>query len=49
MQREPDDVLILLRSAQAAHSAQAAAPALQIIREQRLQDVRLDPYRQAPP
>ena len=49
VQREPDDVLILLRSAQAAHSAQAAAPALQFIREQRLEDVRLDPYRQAPP
>jgi tetratricopeptide (TPR) repeat protein len=46
VQREPDDVLILLRSAQAAHRAEAASTALQFIQQQRLEDVRLDPYRQ---
>jgi tetratricopeptide (TPR) repeat protein len=49
VQREPDDVLILLRSAQAAHSDEAAAPALLFMQQQALEDVRLDPYRRALP
>jgi len=47
VQREPDDVLILLRSAQAAHQPEAAAPALLFMQQQRLEDVRLEPYRRA--
>jgi tetratricopeptide (TPR) repeat protein len=47
VQREPDDVLILLRSAQAAHRAEAATPALLFMQQHRLEDVRLEPYRQA--
>ena len=38
VQREPDDVLILLRAAQAAHQAQAAAIALQFLRQTGLED-----------
>src|SRR6202140_630081 len=48
VQREPDDVLILLRSAQAAQRAEAAAPALLFLQQQGLEDVRLEPYRRAP-
>ncbi len=44
VQREPDDVLILLRSAQAAHRPDAAAPALQFLQQQQLEDVRIAPY-----
>jgi len=47
VQREPDDVLILLRAAQAAHQPAAAAPALLFIQRQRLEDVRLQPYQPA--
>ncbi|HEX2789518.1 MAG TPA: tetratricopeptide repeat protein [Steroidobacteraceae bacterium] len=46
VQREPDDVLILLRTAQAAHRPQAALPALLFMQQARLEDVRLEPYRQ---
>jgi tetratricopeptide (TPR) repeat protein len=46
VQREPDDLLILLRSAQAAHRPDAARPALLFMQQQRLEDVRLEPYRQ---
>ena len=42
VQREPDDVLILLRAAQAAQRPTAAEPALQFLRQHSLQDVRLD-------
>ncbi len=45
VQREPDDALILLRSAQAAHQPAAAAPVLQFLQQQRLEDVRLEAYR----
>jgi tetratricopeptide (TPR) repeat protein len=45
VQREPDDLLILLRSAQAAHQPEAAAPALAFLQQQKLEDVRLDSYR----
>ena len=44
VQREPDDVLILLRSAAAAHRPDRAAPALEFLRQAKLEDVRLDPY-----
>lgn len=47
VQREPDDILILLRAAQAAHESQAAGAALQFLRQNGLEDVRLDPYRGA--
>jgi tetratricopeptide (TPR) repeat protein len=47
VQREPDDVLILLRSAQSAQRAEAAAPALLFLQQQGLEDVRLEPYRRA--
>ena len=46
VQREPDDLLILLRSAQAAHRPDAARPALLFMQQQGLEDVRLEPYRQ---
>jgi tetratricopeptide (TPR) repeat protein len=45
VQREPDDILILLRAAQAANQPQSAAPALQFLKQRGLEDVRLDPYR----
>lgn len=45
VQREPDDILMLLRSAQAAHQAPAAAAALQFLRHTGLEDSRLAPYR----
>ena len=44
VQREPDDVLILLRSAAAAHRPDKAAPALEFLRQAQLEDVRLSPY-----
>jgi len=44
VQREPEDVLILLRSAQGAHQPDAAKPALKFIQQQKLEDVRLDKY-----
>jgi tetratricopeptide (TPR) repeat protein len=47
VQREPDDILILLRAAQAAHQAQAAATALQFLKQTGLEDARLEPYRAA--
>lgn len=47
VQREPDDILILLRAARAAHQAQAAAAALQFLRQTGLEDARLEPYRSA--
>src|ERR1700683_4411792 len=46
VQREPDDLLILLRAAQAAHRPDAARPALLFMQQQQLEDVRLEPYRQ---
>ena len=45
VQREPDDVLMLLRSAQAAHEAPAAAPAQRFLQRSGLEDTRLAPYR----
>jgi len=45
VQHEPDDILILLRAATAANQPQSAAPALQFLKQQGLEDVRLDPYR----
>jgi tetratricopeptide (TPR) repeat protein len=47
VQREPEDLLILLRAAQAAHEPQAAAPAREFLKRQKLQDVRLAPYEAA--
>jgi len=44
VQREPADLLILLRAAQAAHQPDAAAPALQFVREHGTEDVRFAPY-----
>lgn len=48
VQREPDDALILLRSAQAAHQPAAAAPVLLFLQQQRLEDVRLASYQREP-
>jgi tetratricopeptide (TPR) repeat protein len=44
VQREPADLLVLLRSARAAQRADAAQPALQFLHETGLQDARLTPY-----
>jgi hypothetical protein len=41
VQREPDDLLILLRAAQAAHQPQAGQPARQFQQQQGLEDARL--------
>ena len=41
VQREPDDVLVLLRAAQAAGQPDAAAPVRQFLRQQHLEDRRL--------
>jgi predicted Zn-dependent protease len=49
VQHEPDDVLILLRSAQAAHRPEGALAALHFMQQQGLEDVRLAPYREALP
>jgi Tfp pilus assembly protein PilF len=48
VQREPEDVLLLLRAAQAAREPQAAEPAREFLRQKRLQDARLTPYEAAP-
>jgi tetratricopeptide (TPR) repeat protein len=47
IQREPDDILILLRAAQAAHRSGAAAPALEFLKRNGLEDARLAAYRDA--
>lgn len=44
VQHEPDDLLILLRAAQAAAQVQQAAVARRFVAQERLQDVRLAPY-----
>jgi predicted Zn-dependent protease len=41
VQREPEDALILIRTAQASHRPEAAAPALDFLRAAKLEDVRL--------
>jgi hypothetical protein len=41
VQREPEDLLILLRAAQAARAPAAAAPAREFLRRNQLQDARL--------
>ncbi|HWW20102.1 MAG TPA: tetratricopeptide repeat protein [Steroidobacteraceae bacterium] len=46
-QREPADILILLRAAQAARQSDAAKPALQFIQQEHLEDVRLDAVKAA--
>jgi tetratricopeptide (TPR) repeat protein len=48
LQREPEDALILMRTAQAAHRPDAAAPALEFLRQHQLEDVRLDTLVQGP-
>lgn len=48
VQREPEDILILLRAAQAAHEPGAGAPAREFVRQNHLQDARLIPYEAAP-
>jgi tetratricopeptide (TPR) repeat protein len=45
VQREPDDILILLRAAQAAHQPQAGADALEFLRRTGLEDSRLELFR----
>jgi tetratricopeptide (TPR) repeat protein len=45
VQREPDDLLVLLRAAYAAHQPQAAETALAFVRESHLEDSRLNAYR----
>jgi tetratricopeptide (TPR) repeat protein len=44
VQREPEDVLVLLRAAQAAHQPQAAEPARQFLKLHGLEDARLTSY-----
>jgi tetratricopeptide (TPR) repeat protein len=44
VQREPEDLLILLRSAQSAGERKAAVPARRFLAQTQLQDVRLAPY-----
>jgi hypothetical protein len=41
VQREPEDALILIRAARAAHRPRAAAPALDFVRAAKLEDQRL--------
>ena len=41
VQREPDDLLVLLRAARAANQPQAAQPARQFLHQQRTEDARL--------
>jgi tetratricopeptide (TPR) repeat protein len=48
VQREPDDVLVLLRAARTANQPDAAAPVRQFLHQQHLEDVRLLSY-QGPP
>ena len=45
VQREPDDMLILLRAAQAARQPAAAGAVQQFLRQTGLEDSRLDAYR----
>ena len=47
VQREPEDLLILLRAAQAAHEPLAGEPARAFLRQSHLQDARLIPYEAA--
>jgi hypothetical protein len=42
VQREPDDVLVLVNAARAAGSPAAAEPALEFVRAQGLRDVRIN-------
>jgi tetratricopeptide (TPR) repeat protein len=44
VQREPADVLILLRTADAVHHPAAAAPALQFVRRESMEDARFAAY-----
>jgi tetratricopeptide (TPR) repeat protein len=48
VQREPDDLLILMRAAHAAHQPQATADAQRFLRQTGLEDSRLDTYRGGP-
>ncbi|MDP9084149.1 MAG: hypothetical protein M3N50_10350 [Pseudomonadota bacterium] len=45
VQREPDDILILLRAAEAAHEMQAAGAALRFLKKAGLEDSRLMAFR----
>jgi tetratricopeptide (TPR) repeat protein len=49
VQREPADVLILLRTADAAHLPAAAAPALQFVHRESMEDVRFAAYLRGAP
>jgi hypothetical protein len=49
VQREPEDALILLRAAAAAHRPDAAQIVLRFIAEHRLEDARLERYRREVP
>jgi Tfp pilus assembly protein PilF len=49
VQREPEDVLVLVRAAQAAGQPEAAAPALEFVRQRGLEDARLDALQKASP
>lgn len=44
VQREPEDLLILLRAAQAAHQPRAGEPARDFLKHKGLEDARLAPY-----
>jgi tetratricopeptide (TPR) repeat protein len=46
-QREPADILILMRAAQAAHQSDAAKPALKFVQQEHLEDVQLDAVKAA--
>jgi hypothetical protein len=48
VQREPEDLLMLLRAAQAARQPEAAEPARRFLRQNRLQDARLSQLGAAP-
>jgi tetratricopeptide (TPR) repeat protein len=48
LQREPDDVLVLLSAARAAGDSAAAEPALEFVRTQGLRDARIAPTPTAP-
>lgn len=45
VQREPDDILVLLRAAQAAQRPAAQTLALQFLTQYQLEDARLEPFR----
>ena len=47
VQREPEDILILLRASKAAQRSPAAVSVLQFVKQTGLEDIRLDPYRDA--